>query len=41
MEAALHQEWAKVKPEFLKKLMESMPKQISQMLKNKGGATKY
>jgi transposase len=41
MEAALRQEWAKVEPEFLEKLMESMPKRISQMLKNKGGATKY
>jgi transposase len=28
IEAALRQEWAKIEPKFLEKLMESMPKRI-------------
>ena len=41
MEIALQQEWVKIEEEILDGLMESMPKRIDQMLKNKGGSTKY
>jgi thiamine biosynthesis protein ThiC len=41
IEVALQQEWAKIKEEALNKLMESMPKRISEMLSRKGGATHY
>ena len=41
MENALRQEWDKIRKETLEALVESMPKRIAQMLKNKGGSTKY
>jgi hypothetical protein len=41
IEIALQQEWAKLKEEILNGLMESMPKRINEILKNKGGSTKY
>jgi hypothetical protein len=41
MEIALQQEWAKIEEETLDGLMESMPKRMNEMLKNKGGSTKY
>jgi hypothetical protein len=41
MEVALQQEWAKIKEETLNKLIESIPKRISEMLSQKGGATHY
>jgi transposase len=41
MEIALQQEWARLEEEILDGLMESMPKRIDEMLKNKGGSTKY
>jgi transposase len=41
MEHALRQEWAKIQKETLEALVESMPKRIAMMLKNKGGSTKY
>jgi hypothetical protein len=41
MEIALQQEWAKLKEEILDELMESIPKRINEILKNKEGSTKY
>ncbi len=41
MEHALRQEWDKIRKETLEALIESMPRRISQMIKNKGGSTKY
>lgn len=41
MEYALRQEWDKIRKETLAALVESMPRRIAQMLKNKGGSTKY
>jgi hypothetical protein len=41
MEYALRQEWDKIRKEILAVLVESMPRRIAQMLKNKGGSTKY
>jgi hypothetical protein len=41
MEIALQQEWAKLEKEILNGLMNSMPKRINQMLKNKEGSIKY
>jgi hypothetical protein len=41
MEVALRREWTKIQKESLEKLMESMPKWIAQMLKNKGGVIEY
>ena len=40
-EIALQQEWAKIEEEILDGLIESIPKRIDQILKNKGGSTKY
>lgn len=41
MEHTLRQEWDKIRKETLEALIESMPQRISQMMKNKGGSTKY
>jgi hypothetical protein len=41
MEVALKQEWARIIEETLEKLVDSMPRRIKQMLKNKGGLIKY
>lgn len=41
MEAALRQEWAKIGEDTLEALMESMLRRMEEMMKNKGGATKY
>jgi transposase len=41
MEVALKQEWARITEETLEKLVDSMPRRIKQMLKNKGGSIKY
>jgi hypothetical protein len=37
MEISLQQEWAKLEEEILDGLIESIPKRINAMLKNKGG----
>jgi hypothetical protein len=41
MEIALQNNWAKLEKEILDGLMESMPKRIDEMLKNKEGSIRY
>ena len=41
MEAALRYEWANIGEELLLTLVESMPKRLAEMKKNKGGSTHY
>ncbi|EFN80244.1 Transposable element Tcb1 transposase, partial [Harpegnathos saltator] len=39
--AALQKAWEDIDPEYMKKLVESMPRRLEAVLKTKGGNTKY
>lgn len=41
LENALKEEWAKINPEYTKKLVESVPNRLRAVISAKGGPTKY
>ena len=38
---ALEEEWDNIEPEFCQKLIDTMPRRITDVLKSKGGHTKW
>ena len=37
----LKEEWVKISPDYLKKLVESLPRRVNEVIKNKGRSTRY
>ena len=37
----LKEEWVKINPDYLKKLVESLPRRVNEVIKSKGRSTRY